>query len=111
MNNQEDYGQNVYYNEVPAETNTSLVSLPEIAPITISKGSSRTVRKMEGRLEMDAAQERCKARLTQEVIVNTTALSAIADQAERAVPSCSKAVRNVVNVYAASSALRIAERW
>jgi hypothetical protein len=112
MDNQGYYEDASYYSEGSAESgNTSLARIPEFAPIAVNNGGSRAIRKMERRVEMDAVQERCKARLTSEVIMNTTALSALGDQAVRAVPSAEKPVRHIVNVYAASSAQRIAERW
>ena len=112
MNNQEYYEGNQYYSDVPAATGgNSLARIPEISAVAVSQSGNRAVRRMERRVEMEATQERCKVRLMGEVVVNTTALSALADQAVRVVPSAEKPVRHVVEKYAVSSAERIASRW
>ena len=98
------------YIDVPTP-GTSLIQMPTLTPVVVNHSNNRVARKIERRVELAATQERAKARLTQEVIVNTTALSAIADQAIAAVPSCEAPVRGIVSIYAQSSAMRIAERW
>jgi len=113
MENNDIYETSVdYYSEAPADNcNTSLATIPEFAPIAINNSNNRFARKMERRVELDAMQEHCKARLTSEVIMTTTALSALGDQAVRMVPSSEKPVRHIINSYAASSMNRLAERW
>ena len=109
MHEQEYYNAGIY-EDTPA-TSMALANVQTLQPITVSRPNSRAIRKIEYRGEIDSVHERTKARLTQEVIVNTTALSALGDQAIAAVPSAEKPVRHVINVYAASSAQRIAENW
>jgi hypothetical protein len=112
MNEHEVYEEAGYYNPVPEDSgSTSLVRIPEIQPVAIVGGNNRVMRRMERRVEYEATAERCKARLTSEVVMNTTALSALGDQCARAVPSAEKPIRHVINHYAASSAQRIADRW
>ncbi|MDR1704194.1 MAG: hypothetical protein LBS19_05870 [Clostridiales bacterium] len=107
MNDQEYYDFPASYDAAPG---TSLASVPSLQPLAFASVSNRMVKKMEHRVETAALQERGKARITQEVITNTCALSAIADRAASAVPSCENDVRKVVSTYASSSAARIA-RW
>jgi hypothetical protein len=113
MENQEQYyePQDTVYSEAPG---TSLVRSSgfTLEPIVFNQQPvTRSQRQLAHRAELAATLERYKAQLTQEVIVNTTALSAIADQAINAVPSCEKPVRDVVNMYALTSGVRIASRW
>ena len=111
--NQEYYDNPGYYNETPS-TGTSLASSTSgfsIEPIKINQFEGRSAKQMTHRAELAAVQENHKAQLTQQVIINTTALSGIADQAVAAVPSCERPVRNIVNVYALSSSAKIATRW
>ena len=112
MENQEYQDNSQYYSEVPAERGSnSLARVPEVGQISIGNVSNRVIQKMERTMGMAAAQERCKTQLMGEVIVNTTALSALGDQVSSVVPSAEKPVRHIINTYAASSAIRIAERW
>jgi U3 small nucleolar ribonucleoprotein component len=113
MEIQEVYDPTVdYKDEIPAESeSTSLARSKEFLPTVQKNGNSRAMRRMEEQEQMDAAQERCKARLMAEVISNTCTLSAIAAQAAQAVPSCARAVEHIVNVFAATSAERIARRY
>ena len=110
MNNQEQYYDNpgAICNSAPG---TSLIQVPTLQSLAVNQPENRYVRKLERRADMAASQERVKARLAGEIIVNTTALSAFADQAIASVPSCEQPVRGIVNAYAQSSALRLAERW
>jgi hypothetical protein len=102
---------NNYYSEVMEPENTSLMRVPEFAPIVLSERNSRFGNKLERRVELEAAKEHAKARLTAELVMTTTALSGLADQAIRAVPSAEAPVRQIVRTYAESSARRIAEKW
>jgi hypothetical protein len=109
--NQEYYDpQGAVY--APQTGSASLANIPTLAPVAINPANSRLVRKVEKRVETVAVQERAKARVTSEVILNTVALSGLVDQAAQIVPSAEAPCRHIVNTYAASSAQKIAEaRW
>ena len=108
MNNYDNQNDGYYNAE---ETGTAL-AVPNLSPLAVSHSNNRAVSKMQRRVENVALAESAKAHVTKDVIVNTTALSALADMASQAVPSCEKDVRNVVSAYASSSAQKIAEtRW
>ena len=111
MNNDVYETPDVYYDEAPADETSVVSSKPmTIEPITFSQSNNRVIRKIEKRVEVSAAQERCRARLAQEAIVNTTALCSIADAAVKAVPSAKEPIKTIVYGYATSAAERIA-RW
>ena len=90
---------------------TPQMSIANLEPIAINQISNRAAGKLSRRVEMEAAQEYCKARLVHTVITNTVALSAVTDNAAALVPSSEQTCREVVRTYALSSAKRIAERW
>ena len=101
MNNEVYENPDVYYDEAPADETSVVSSKPmTIEPITFSQSNNRVIRKMEKRVEVSAAQERCRARLAQEAIVNTTALCSIADAAVKAVPSAKEPIKTIVYGYA-----------
>ena len=87
------------------------MNVVNLAPVTFDNPNNRSIRKVERRLEAEAHQEYCKARLAQTVIGNTMSLACIADHAATLVPSSEQPVREIVRTYALSSAQRIAERW
>ena len=104
-----NYKNDGYYD---AEGTGTGLAVPTLSSLSVSHSNSRTVQKMERRVENVVLAERAKAHVTKDVIVNTTALSALADMASQAVPTCERDVRNVVSSYAASSANKIAEtKW
>jgi hypothetical protein len=108
MNNYE-YQDDIYYDA--QESGSGLVT-PTLSSLAASHSNSRAISKMQRRVENVALAEHAKAHITKDVIVNTTALSAFADVAVQAVPSCERDVRGIVSTYAASSAQKIAEtRW
>ncbi len=100
-----------FSDDEPATDTTSMMVIPTINAIAFGGGNNRAARRMEHRLENEAMSEHCKARLTAEVVRNTTALSALGDSCARAVPSAEKPIRSIIHMYAASSAKRIADRW
>ncbi len=102
----------IYYSEVPTASDTTLLAnIPQIPPIVIGGGGSRAAARIERRVTTEAAHEYGKARLTAEVIRNTTALSAMADAASAAVPSAEIPVRKIVYGYAECSSKRIGIEW
>lgn len=104
----------VYYDDA-AGAGTSIVNSPPMGvmtlePLTLSNPESRSYRKIAQRAEVTATQEHYRARLAQTAIVNTAALSSIADTVTDAVPSSSQSIRAIVHTYAVSAAEKIA-RW
>ena len=101
-----------FFGGAPVETgNTSLISIPNIAPVAVNSANSRAIRKLDRAVEMDSYRESRKRDLMGEAIVNTAGLSELADRAVRIVPSCETPVRQIVNVFAASSAQYIAKKY
>jgi len=108
MNDYEN--QNEAYYDIQ-EPGTAL-AVPTLSPLALSHTNSRSALKVERRVENLVLAERAKAHVTKDAIVNTAALSALADMAAQSVPSCEKDVRNIVTSYALSSANKIAEtKW
>jgi hypothetical protein len=103
---------NDFYNDNPG--GSALVQNPmqgfSIAPIAPNQINTREHRQLARRADLTATSDRYQAQLAHSAIVHSTALSALADQAVSAVPSCEQPVRGIVNVYARSAAERIA-RW
>ncbi len=110
MDNQEYYDEGGSYSPEAYGSGTAVTNISSLQPVVFSQRSGRLQRREDRRVEKAAIQERGKARMAQEVIICTTALSSIADSAIRAVPSAEAPVRRIVNVYAESSAQRLA-RW
>ena len=93
----------------PQENGTGL-AVPTLS--SLAHSNSRAVRKAERRFDDVALAERTKINVAKEVVLNTCALSALADMAVQAVPSCERDVRPIVSSYASSSTKRIAEtKW
>ncbi|GHU52502.1 hypothetical protein FACS1894132_02290 [Clostridia bacterium] len=111
--NQEYYEpQGEIYAPETGNTSVSNLSLSSLSPIALEPANNRLARKAEKRVAVVAVQERAKARVASDVILNTVALSAIVDQAAQMVPSSEAPCRHIVNTYASSSAQKIAEaRW
>jgi Pyruvate/2-oxoacid:ferredoxin oxidoreductase gamma subunit len=91
--------------------NNPHMGITTLEPLSLSQPNTRAARKLVHRAETDSYQEKLKARLAGEIIVNTTSLAAMADFAAASVPSAEQPVREVVKVYALSSADRLASRW
>ena len=90
--------------------NSSPMGLSTIEPLAISDPDSRSHRKLARRAEHTATHEQFRARLAGNAIVQTAALSSIADAVTDAVPSSSQPVRAIVSTFAMSAAEKIA-RW
>lgn len=104
-----------YFGEIPeeavSEAGTSLARSSSIAPVAAGAKSSRAMRKLENRVEMEAANSRAFARLSGELIMNTVAITALGEQAVKNAPGAQKAIEHIINVYAASGVAGLAERW
>jgi len=87
------------------------MSLATIEPIVVGVPTTRAERKIAHRAHMDATIEYHKARVTNTVICNAVALSAVVDAAAAIVPSSEPLCREAVKISILSSANRIAERW
>ena len=109
MNNPEYYPENPGALYAP-QSGTALSAVPAPQPLAIAPPDSRFYRRMDRRTSVIATQEHFKARLAGEIIVNTTALSALGDQAISAVPSAEQPVRGIINAYAVHAITRINER-
>jgi len=106
--------ENEYYDDYESEIVQSQpmqFGLTTLEPLSLSQPNTRAHRQLARRAEIDTTSEQYKARLMQGVIMNTTALSAIADQASAMVPSAEQPVREAVRIYARSSTERIAQNW
>ena len=100
-----------YYSDDPVDTGTSLSRVPDIAPIAVSNVNNRFMQRIDSRVETEAYKGRAKARLTAELIMNTTTLYRLGIDAMKIAPGAQKTIEHIINVYAASSAQGLAERW
>ena len=108
MENQEYYDNpGGFYDD--AEVGMTTAS--KFPPIVAGNISSRSMQKIENRVELDTVNARAHARLSGELIMNTVALSAIGENAARTAPGAAKAIQHIINIYAASSAEGLAGRW
>jgi hypothetical protein len=94
-------------------TGQSLVRLPAME-ITLdpipTQPNARSTRQLAQRAELANTQEQYKAQLAKTAICNTAALSALANQISDAVPGAEARCKAIVDIYAVSSAAKIA-RW
>ena len=103
-----------YYNDA-GEAGTEVVSSRPMSIVPLESFAigqpTRAMRRIAHRAQTQAVQEKFKARLASEIVVNTVALTALADQAAISVPNSEPVCREVIRIYALSSAERLGRMW